>query len=173
MRIYHIARAADWAEATRAGTYQISTLGRSLAEEGFIHAARRDQVPEVHRRHYRGVRDPLVLLTIDTERLDAPWREETAGGDVYPHIYGALNPTAVIAAQPLSRRGGTEPFLVIFFREAMARILVALAVMACAAVGSLLLPRWFPGEWANFGGAAAGIAAGGLLAWLWVRRTSR
>ena len=35
--IYHIATAADWAQAQRDGQYATSTRGRTLAEEGFIH----------------------------------------------------------------------------------------------------------------------------------------
>ncbi|MFZ2504296.1 MAG: DUF952 domain-containing protein, partial [Nocardioides sp.] len=76
MRIYHIASRADWERALRTGAYDVSTAGRTLAEEGFIHAARRDQVAGVHRAFYRGAREPLVLLTIDTDRLDVPWRED-------------------------------------------------------------------------------------------------
>jgi uncharacterized protein (DUF952 family) len=34
--IYHIATASDWAQAQAAGEYTTSTLGRTLAEEGFI-----------------------------------------------------------------------------------------------------------------------------------------
>jgi uncharacterized protein (DUF952 family) len=42
--IYHIAAAADWEQALRDGQYTISTRGRTLAEEGFIHAATAAQV---------------------------------------------------------------------------------------------------------------------------------
>ena len=40
MRIFHIATAADWAEAQRTGSYTTSTRGRSLEQEGFVHASR-------------------------------------------------------------------------------------------------------------------------------------
>ena len=37
--IYHIATTADWDRAGRDGEYTTSTRGRTLAEEGFIHAS--------------------------------------------------------------------------------------------------------------------------------------
>src|SRR5260370_34366946 len=42
--IYHIAEAADREQALLDGQYTTSTRGRTLAEEGFIHAAPREQV---------------------------------------------------------------------------------------------------------------------------------
>jgi uncharacterized protein (DUF952 family) len=136
VRIYHIARRADWDEARRTGTYTVSTLGRTLAEEGFIHASTRDQVGPVFTAFYRGVREPLVLLTIDPERLESPWREDLVGDETYPHIYGPLNPSAVTAAVPLNRRGGTESFTTLFVKEMAMRMFLALGVMVCAGVGA-------------------------------------
>ncbi|MGL5826948.1 MAG: DUF952 domain-containing protein [Nocardioides sp.] len=156
MRIYHIALAEEWAKARQSGTYHTSTYGRTLADEGFIHASRREQVPTAYANHYRGVRERLVLLTIDTNRLDAEWREDPVGQDTFPHIYGPLNVSAVVTAEPLNRQGGTDPFLVIFFREAMTRILVAVAAMALAGVGAAL-GRRSEAEWAPFLGAMAGL----------------
>jgi hypothetical protein len=52
-RIFHIATQADWRTALDSGRYTTSTLGRSLAEEGFIHACRRNQVETVFDRFYR------------------------------------------------------------------------------------------------------------------------
>ena len=66
--IYHIAAAADWARAQRDGQYTMSTRGRTLADEGFIHASQPAQVALVANAFYQGVPD-LVLLVIDTERV--------------------------------------------------------------------------------------------------------
>jgi uncharacterized protein (DUF952 family) len=99
--IYHIAEAADWERAQRAGEYTMSTRGRTLAEEGFIHAATAGQVPLVAGAYYRGVPD-LVLLVIDTERVRPELRYEQVPGqpDPYPHIYGPLNLDAVVDSRP-------------------------------------------------------------------------
>jgi uncharacterized protein (DUF952 family) len=100
MRIYHVASSADWAAATRAGTYTISSRGRTLEQEGFIHAAREDQVPGVLARFYADVSEPLVVLEIDTDRLDVPWREDPVEDDTFPHIYGPLTTSAVVDVRP-------------------------------------------------------------------------
>ena len=72
MRIFHVATRADWEAAQASGAYTTSTRGASLAEEGFIHAARADQWEAVHAAYYADVAEPLVLLEIDTDLLDVP-----------------------------------------------------------------------------------------------------
>ena len=98
--IYHITTAAEWAQAQRDGQYTKSTLDRTLAEEGFIHASQAAQVARVANAFYQGVPD-LVLLTIDTERVGSPIRYELVPGQdlPYPHIYGPLNIDAVVEAR--------------------------------------------------------------------------
>lgn len=103
--IFHLALASEWAAAEESGAYTTSTLGRSLAEEGFIHASRADQWTAVRDRFYADVAEPLVLLEIDTDRLDVPVVEEPPAPGVeetFPHIYGRLPASAVVKAIPLS-----------------------------------------------------------------------
>lgn len=102
--IYHIATRADWERAERAGEYATSTIGRTLAEEGFIHASQATQVADIANMFYRGVPGDLVVLIIDPARLRAPVRyEHVPGSDApFPHIYGPLNTDAVLAARPLA-----------------------------------------------------------------------
>ena len=101
--IYHITTAAEWAQAQRDGQYVKSTLDRTLAEEGFIHASQAAQVTQVAKAFYQDVPD-LVLLTIDTERVGSPIRYESVPGQdlPYPHIYGPLNIDAVREASPFT-----------------------------------------------------------------------
>jgi len=103
-RIYHIATRSDWARAQRDGEYVTSTIGRSLSDEGFIHASQAAQVADVANSFYRGLPDELVLLVIDPDRVRAPIRYEHVPGaeDPFPHIYGPLNPDAVLVARPFS-----------------------------------------------------------------------
>lgn len=100
MRIFHLATAADWDAARRSGAYTTSTRGRTLEQEGFLHAARADQVAGVAARYYADVDEPLVLLEVETDLLDVPWREDAVGDDTYPHVYGPLAPAAVVATRP-------------------------------------------------------------------------
>lgn len=104
-RIYHLALARDWAEAQVAGEYAVSTLGRALAEEGFIHASREDQWRGVRERFYSDVTEPLVLLVIDPDRLHAEVREEEVPGsdETFPHLYGPINLDAVVEARTLGQ----------------------------------------------------------------------
>jgi uncharacterized protein (DUF952 family) len=97
--IYHLALAADWDEA--APVYRGSTLGRSLDEVGFVHASTAEQVKRIADLVYRG-RSDVLLLKIDPDRLGVPVRyEEVEGGERFPHVYGPVPRTAVLAVTPL------------------------------------------------------------------------
>jgi uncharacterized protein (DUF952 family) len=101
--IFHIAEVADWEAARVTGDYRVSTRDRTLAEEGFIHASREDQVLGVANAFYADA-GPLLLLTIDPDRLSSPVRDdEVAPGVVFPHIYGPIDLDAVVGVAPLER----------------------------------------------------------------------
>lgn len=97
-RIYHLALASDWSAAQLAGQYTVSTLGVSLAQEGFIHASTAAQWRGVRDRFYSTVTEPLVLLAIDPALLDSPVVHEPVGdpAEEFPHIYGPINVGAVV-----------------------------------------------------------------------------
>jgi uncharacterized protein (DUF952 family) len=102
-RVYHIATRADWERALADGSYTRSTVDRTLAEEGFIHASQESQVARTANKFYRGVPGDLLLLVIDAGLVAAEVRyEEVPGAELpFPHIYGPLNTGAVLAAVPL------------------------------------------------------------------------
>jgi uncharacterized protein (DUF952 family) len=172
MHLFHIATAADWESAKRSGSYTTSTLDRTLAEEGFIHAAYREQVPTVFGRHYRDAGRPLVLLTIDTDRLEPRWADERVGDEVYPHIHGPVNTTAVLRAMPLDDRGGTGSFFALFAREVAFRMVMAVLCMLLSVAG-MVAGREIDPENGPLLGALAGLAVGGVLWWLAARRLRR
>ncbi|HEU4676624.1 MAG TPA: DUF952 domain-containing protein [Motilibacteraceae bacterium] len=103
--VFHVALVTDWLAAVAHGEYRTSTLGRTLDEEGFIHCSHPAQVGPTLDRFYDNVSEPLVLLTIDVDRLGVPLVEEEApgAGELFPHVYGAIPATAVTAATPLRR----------------------------------------------------------------------
>ena len=94
--IHHLASLADW-ETQSEGRYAPA----GLPAEGFVHLCTAEQLAGVVERYYRG-RDDLLLLTVQTERLDAPlvWEDNTGSGEDFPHLYGPLNLDAVTAAEP-------------------------------------------------------------------------
>ena len=103
--IYHLAEQAHWQQALRDGSYVRSTRGRSLAEEGFIHASRADQWEDVRARYYSDIEGPLVLLEVDTDLLDVRWVEEPPApgvAETYPHVYGPIPTAAVVGVRGLS-----------------------------------------------------------------------
>jgi ribulose-phosphate 3-epimerase len=91
--LFHLALTRDVDDAAATGQYRVSTIGRTLAEEGFIHASFAHQVAEVADRYYAGVDEPLTLLRVDPARLASPVRVE--GG--FPHVYGPIDLSAVSA----------------------------------------------------------------------------
>ena len=104
--IYHLALAADWANARDGdGQYRISTIGRTLEDVGFIHCSFARQVRGVADAFYRD-RTDVVLLTIDRSKVRAQVREDhvALANDAFPHIYGPLDVDAVVAVEPLARR---------------------------------------------------------------------
>jgi glutathione S-transferase len=102
--IYHIAARADWEHALAGGEYTRSTVDKTLAEEGFIHASAASQVARTANRFYRAVPGDLVLLVIDPGLVRAEVRyEDVPGSELpFPHIYGPLNTDAVLEARPFA-----------------------------------------------------------------------
>ena len=94
--IFHIADAALWDDAVAAGAYEQSTRGQTLAEVGFIHCSYAHQVQSVADVIYKDAPGPLVLLTIDPDRVMSAIQVD----DDFPHIYGPLNADAVTEVRP-------------------------------------------------------------------------
>lgn len=112
MTVYHIALPADWAQATGNGEYRVSTRGKTLEQQGFIHAGQAHQVATVAALFY-GDLEELTVLVIDPKRLTSELRYEEVPGwdDPLPHIYGPLNLDAVTRTIPLRRnRDGSFTF---------------------------------------------------------------
>ena len=110
--IFHIARATEWEDAQPTGEYRVSTVGRTLDEEGFIHcSADGAQGATVLHNYYAHIDEPLVVLVIDTERVPSEIRYEVPDGasDAFPHIYGPLPVDAVVAVALVPRTDDGRP----------------------------------------------------------------
>jgi len=139
MKIFHIAEQDRWEAARLAGSYAWSTRGRTLEDIGFLHASRADQWPGVLEAVYADHPGPLVLLTIDTDLLTSPVREDPVGEETFPHIVGPLNPAAVVEVTPLPRGNpeaaegpGGPTFASLFLGEMAFRMIAAVMVMVVA-----------------------------------------
>ena len=68
--------------------------------DGFVHLSTPDQVGETVAKHFSGAGE-LWLLTLDAEALGPALRWEVSrGGDLFPHLYGALRLNDVCLARP-------------------------------------------------------------------------
>jgi uncharacterized protein (DUF952 family) len=95
---YKICPAALWREAEGRGLFTGAPV--DLAD-GFIHLSTARQLRETARRHFAGQAD-LLLITVDLALLGASLRfEPSRGSDLFPHVYGPLPLSAVIAVAPL------------------------------------------------------------------------
>ena len=111
--VLHVALPDDWEAARVAGQYTVSTRGRSLAEEGFIHCSFADQVEAIANRYYDDL-DELVLLTVDPSLLGTELVIEDPFPDAperFPHVYAPI-PVAAVVETTVWRRQPGEPWRV-------------------------------------------------------------
>jgi uncharacterized protein (DUF952 family) len=106
-RIFHIAARSDWEDAQADGLYQMSTRGRTLDEQGFIHLSTAAQWPRVWEAVYDDAAGPHVLLEVDPALAGLSVRYEPGepdGTEHFPHLYGPLPTKTVVAVHPLPMR---------------------------------------------------------------------
>ncbi len=96
--IYHMADKDDWRAAVVAGIYLGTTDDK---EDGFIHFSTKKTIAESAAKHRKGARN-LVLLSVESDVLGehVQW-ERARGGQLFPHLYGGLEPKYVVAAVDL------------------------------------------------------------------------
>jgi uncharacterized protein (DUF952 family) len=96
--IYKICESVLWREAERAGMLCGAPVD---LRDGFIHFSTADQVRETAAKHFAGAAD-LILVAVDAAAVDSALKWEVSrGGDLFPHLYGALPLSAVLWARPL------------------------------------------------------------------------
>ncbi|MBD2437221.1 DUF952 domain-containing protein [Nostoc sp. FACHB-110] len=89
--ILHITQRTQWENAKHNHSY----VPDSLANEGFIHSSEISQIIKVAHRFFLNQKE-LVILVINSNKVKAEIRYEAAeAGELFPHIYGALNLDAV------------------------------------------------------------------------------
>jgi len=98
--IYHIAPLEQWEAQLDQPDYRAS----SLRHEGFIHCtAEPEKLEQVANQFYRESPRSYMIACIAVGRLDADLRWEEADAHLFPHIYGPLNRSAVVATLPFPR----------------------------------------------------------------------
>ena len=96
--IYKLLPTAGWRAAQATG----ALLGSEVdLADGFVHFSTAEQVVETAARHFAG-QSGLTMLAVDGERLGEALRfERSRGGALFPHLYGPLPVSAVVAETQL------------------------------------------------------------------------
>lgn len=105
--IYHMCRADEWRDAQVGGSYPGSSQD---VADGFIHFSTAAQVEASAAKHRAG-QTGLMLLAVEVAALGAALTWESArGGQLFPHLYGALPVAAVRWAKDLPLDNGRHLF---------------------------------------------------------------
>lgn len=103
MIIYHIVTPEVWEKYTDENEYE----AESLQAESFIHCSYRHQLEDVLGRYYRN-HEKVLILHINAHFLTAKLvAEPSTNGEVYPHVYGRINKTAIVDVE--ERRLQNQP----------------------------------------------------------------
>jgi uncharacterized protein (DUF952 family) len=105
--LYKIMSKQEWKRAQAQGIYEGSEMDR---KDGFIHLSAAHQVRATAQKHFSGRAD-LLLVSILEKNLgkNLKW-EVSRGGDLFPHIYGALRLDAIDGVIPLPFVNGAHQF---------------------------------------------------------------
>ena len=90
--IYKICTKSDWLEIKKEGQYKGS---KKDLEDGYIHFSGEDQVKGTLIKFYQNQKD-LILLKIDTLKLDHLLWEQASDGNMFPHLYSSLDISNVV-----------------------------------------------------------------------------
>lgn len=98
-RVYKILSRSAWDVAVRAGVFAGSPV--DLAD-GYIHFSTAAQAQETAARHFAG-QTGLVLAAFESAALGEALRwEPSRGGDLFPHLYGLLDPALAVEVRDLA-----------------------------------------------------------------------
>ena len=96
--IHRMGRGPLWCEAEAAGRFTGAQIDR---EDGSIHFSTAERVAEAEARHFAG-QDDLLLVAVEADALGGDLRyEPSRGGDLFPHLYGPLPLSAVVAVDEM------------------------------------------------------------------------
>ena len=98
MFIYHLTTLPFWEAQAKNAEFE----AQSLHSEGFIHCSYEHQIAKVIGRYFQGI-EQIIVLTINPELLTSLLKAESSTeNEVYPHIYGTINKSAIVGINPYS-----------------------------------------------------------------------
>ena len=90
--IYKICTYAEWSQAKKNGKF---TGSKKDILDGFIHLSNKDQLSGTFKKYYLNQKD-LILLKINALNLRSLVYEKSSDGNIFPHLYEALDLSNVI-----------------------------------------------------------------------------
>ena len=90
--VYKICTKSEWQEIKDKG--QLTGSKKDL-EDGYIHFSGEEQIEGTLRKFYSNQKD-LILLKVDTLKLDHLIWEQASDGNMFPHLYSSLDISNVI-----------------------------------------------------------------------------
>ena len=90
--VYKICSKFEWQEYKKKG--QLTGSKKDL-EDGYIHFSGEDQIEGTLRKFYTNQKD-LILLKVDTLKLDHLIWEQASDGNMFPHLYSSLDISNVV-----------------------------------------------------------------------------
>ena len=95
---YKVLTGDEMAALERDGTFAGAPVDR---QDGYIHLSTAEQLTETVDRHFAGQTD-LHVAAVDLGSFGTSLKwEPSRGGELFPHLYGALDLSAVEATRPL------------------------------------------------------------------------
>ena len=91
--IYKIIDKKEWLKAKETGSYSGS---KKDIEDGYIHFSAEEQVKGTLKKYYSNQKN-LVLLKVDTLKMEHLLWEQASDGNMFPHLYSALDIQSVIS----------------------------------------------------------------------------
>lgn len=100
--VFKIVEQDAWREAEAAGAFSGAPVD---IMDGYVHLSAAHQVRETAARHFRG-QSGLLLVAYRSDDLGKELRwEASRGGDLFPHLYGALPTDKALWVKPLPLDG--------------------------------------------------------------------
>jgi len=90
--VYKICTKSEWLEAKKKS--QLTGSKKDL-EDGYIHFSGDDQIVGTLKKFYQNQKD-LILLKVDTLKLNHLLWEQASDGNMFPHLYSSLDVSNVV-----------------------------------------------------------------------------
>ena len=96
--IFKIVEKDEWNKSKEKGIYSGSSMD---INDGYIHFSEKEQIQETLEKHYPK-QENLILLKVQTLKLEHLLWEQASNGSMYPHLYSELDVNNVTEEYELS-----------------------------------------------------------------------